>query len=145
MSDHPKIHFDLPTGVQTTDLSQAFTSQPYPVIAIDAMAVRSVLVGFTRNKGTVDAMAPTTTLTGLSLRDVLVTTSVEPEAMEPTNTLTGLTLTTFVFHETTVEPEAMEPTTTLTGLTLTPAGRVAHTVAPEAFTSTTTLTGLTLS
>lgn len=143
MSDNPKIHFDLPTGVQATDLTQVFTSKPYPVVVIDATTARAKVEGARLWKSLDDATQPTATITTFELRPVLQATTVEPDA---TTTglaeITALTLDT-VLKATTVEPEATAASADLTSLTL-ESKLVATTVEPEATAASATITGITL-
>lgn len=143
MSDNPKIHLDLPTGVQATDITQVFTSKPYPVVTIEALTSRGTLLRPRLWESTVEAVGPAATIASLQLRPILQGTTVEDEAIGPTADITSLNLET-VLLETTVEDEAIGPTATIASLTL-DSNLVSTTVEDEAIGPTATITGLELS
>lgn len=143
MSDNPKIHFDLPYPAEGIDLTQMFTSKPYPVVVIEAVTPRARVLRTRLWESTVEAVGPTATITGLNLRPVLQETTVEEEAVGPTATITGLNLET-VLLETTIEDEAVGPTATIASLTLN-SHLVETTIEDEAVGPTATITGLNLS
>jgi len=138
-----KVNLDLPTGIETLNVTVRYTSPPYPVQVIDAITTSPGFLGLRFMPGTIEAVGPAADLTAIELRPILQSTTVEDEAVQPTADLTGIELDT-VLVETTVEDEAVQPTADLTGILL-ESKLIENDMNDEAVQPTANITGIELS
>jgi len=68
-----KVNLDLPTGIETLNVTVRYTSPPYPVQVIDAITTSPGFLGLRSMPSTIEAVGPTADLTAIELRPILQT------------------------------------------------------------------------